>query len=145
MLTANVDNATYRWLDCNNGFTVIEGETEQSFVVSRNGSYAAEVTLNGCTDTTECVDVTVLDIVENTFRGKVSVYPNPTRGTVKITLDRPYPQTQVMVRSVTGQVVQQQQMDYGKELILDINQPRGVYLVTVSSSTYRAVIRVVKQ
>src|SRR5690606_1382106 len=39
-LTSNANGATYQWIDCNNGFAPIFGETNQSFTASANGNYA---------------------------------------------------------------------------------------------------------
>jgi len=75
--TADPVGATYQWLDCNNSFAEISGATNQSYAPGVSGSYAVEVTENGCTDTSAC---TVLDFsgigeLENTL---ISVYPNPS-------------------------------------------------------------------
>ena len=56
-LTAIATNATYQWLDCNNNNTPIIGETNQSFSPTSNGSYAVEVTQNGCTAVSSCYTV----------------------------------------------------------------------------------------
>jgi hypothetical protein len=61
-LTANNINATYSWLDCNNNFSSLLGETNQTFNPLLNGSYAVEVTENGCKDTSICVEYTLCDI-----------------------------------------------------------------------------------
>lgn len=63
-LTADISGGTYQWLDCDNSYAEIMGETNQFFNVSVNGNYAVEVTSNGCTDTTSCVIVDFTGIDE---------------------------------------------------------------------------------
>ena len=87
-LTANATGALYQWLDCNNGNSLLAGETNQSFTATQNGSYAVEVTQNSCVDTSACYAVTTVGILENTFNHEIIVYPNPTYGIVKVDLGK---------------------------------------------------------
>ena len=70
-------DAEYQWINCETN-EWIENATEQEFTPETSGSYACIITLNGCTDTTDCVDVTVgiddIDIISSVC------YPNPTSG-----------------------------------------------------------------
>ncbi len=64
MLTASQTGASYQWLDCDNSFAQITGETGQSFTpASMTGSYAVEIDLSGCVDTSACyyLDQTGID------------------------------------------------------------------------------------
>ena len=63
-LTATQTGATYQWLDCLNGFQPIAGETNQSFTPSNNGSYAIEITVNGCSDTSSCFLIEIIGVDE---------------------------------------------------------------------------------
>lgn len=45
-----------------------------------NRNYAVEVTQNGCTDTSTCVNVTGVGIGETHDQPSVRVFPNPTSG-----------------------------------------------------------------
>ncbi|MFM1810389.1 MAG: hypothetical protein RLZZ382_1614 [Bacteroidota bacterium] len=47
-LTANATGATYQWLDCNKNFTKINNAKSRNYVANSNGTYAVEVTQNGC-------------------------------------------------------------------------------------------------
>lgn len=77
LLTADASGATYQWLDCNNGYALVNGETNQTFTPTITGNYAVEITENGCVDTSACflVDYTGLD---NLSSASVLVYPNPS-------------------------------------------------------------------
>jgi len=55
-LSVAESGATYQWLDCANGNAIITGETNQDFMPTTSGSYAVEVTANGCTLMSTCFD-----------------------------------------------------------------------------------------
>ena len=80
-LTAMATGATFQWLDCGNGFSVISGATNATYIATSNGSYAVQVTQNTCVDTSGCYIVNVLGIKENNVgnRGLLSIYPNPVK------------------------------------------------------------------
>ncbi len=77
-ITANNSNAQYVWVDCNNNFAPIAGETNQTFVPTTNGQYAVELTENGCVDTSSCVTINSVSIEENDIFKSIFIYPNPT-------------------------------------------------------------------
>jgi len=83
---AEATNATYQWLDCANGFAEFTGETGQTFQCQGACYFevAVLVTENGCSDTSDCVILNVLDVNDYTSQESVTVYPNPTGSTLNI-------------------------------------------------------------
>ena len=82
-LTATQTGANYSWVDCNNGNQAIAGATAQTYTVTSNGSYAVIVEQNGCTVTSNCVEITTVgleDIKTELFR----VYPNPASTVINV-------------------------------------------------------------
>ena len=75
-LTADQNNATYQWIDCDNNNSPISGETNQSYTPTVTGNYAVEVTVNGCTSVSECVLVD--------FTGVDELFKPTTKKLVKI-------------------------------------------------------------
>lgn len=63
----------YQWVDCNNNFTPIVGETSSSFYPFFNGNYAVIVTGSGCSDTSICFAYTACD----GFGGDFTVSQDP--------------------------------------------------------------------
>ena len=53
ILTANFNATEYQWVDCNNNFNPIPGDTLQTCILCQtvNGNYAVIVTESGCNDT----------------------------------------------------------------------------------------------
>jgi len=83
-LVAQQAGALYQWLDCNQNLGAIADAQGQSFTLDGLGSYAVEISLQGCKDTTECFVVTGLkDIISNRFL----LYPNPAESMLNIKMD----------------------------------------------------------
>jgi hypothetical protein len=77
-ITANNGDASYQWVDCLNGFSPIDGETNISFTPSTSGEYAVIITENGCQDTSACVSMVVTDILNIETGPPFHIFPNPT-------------------------------------------------------------------
>ena len=145
VITANNSNATYQWLDCDNGNVAISGETGQSFTATANGNYAVKLFENGCTDTSACVSITSVGIDENTFANNVSIYPNPTKGLFTVQLGDIKQQTTVIVYSIVGQKVVYK-IPQTNIVTIDLsNHEDGIYFVKIQNGDIVIIKRVVKQ
>jgi hypothetical protein len=82
-ITANQTGATYQWFNCDSSQLILNA-TNQSFTASVNGNYAVIVSMNGCSDTSACVNINNVGIVESTLNNLFSIYPNPNSGTFVI-------------------------------------------------------------
>ena len=105
VLTANTSGATYQWIDCENGYILIEGENQQTFTPGEDGNYSVIVFQNGCTDTSECFSVTVTGLLVNTFKDKITLYPNPTVGSFTLDLGKIYANAEITITGLDGRVV----------------------------------------
>ena len=144
-LTANNSAASYAWLDCDNNFAAIPGETAQSFTPTENGNYAVALSENGCLDTSACVAVTTVGIIQNTMTENFVVFPNPTDGVVKIVFENDQQELNVSLLSVTGQLLQSKTFTNSATITFEIEGAPGVYFLKLKSSDQEAVIRVVKE
>ena len=144
-LTANASGAAYQWLDCNNGYSVISGENNQSFTPIVTGNYAVELTENGCIDTTACVAISTVGIIENSFGNGLLVYPNPTDGNFSIDLGETYQTITVTLVDMNGKLVQLNIYNEVQLLNLKIEEPAGVYSLVIESGNKKAGIRLVKE
>ena len=82
-LQSNTSNAQYQWLDCDNTFEAINGETNQSFAATYNSNFAVIVTENNCSDTSLCIQISTVGIQNNIY-SVINVYPNPTANLITI-------------------------------------------------------------
>lgn len=63
-LQAEQAGASYQWLDCDNNYSIINGETSQNFSTPNSGSFAVEIELDGCVDTSDCYVIDLADLPE---------------------------------------------------------------------------------
>jgi len=105
-VTANLAGATYQWINCTTGNSIILGETAQAFTATINGDYAVIVTEGGCIDTSACVTINTISLVENALLNNVDIYPNPSNGkfTIAVT-DLPLGTLNVEVVDARGRVL----------------------------------------
>ncbi|MFA7272338.1 MAG: reprolysin-like metallopeptidase [Crocinitomicaceae bacterium] len=78
----------YQWLICSNGFSPIVGANNSSFTPTLNlGSYAVEITKDGCIDTSACFTINQTGL-ENITHSNFTLSPNPTNGSAVLTWDK---------------------------------------------------------
>ena len=141
-LTATTAGATYLWLDCDNNQSVIPGETGQSFTATANGNYAVVVNDGLCSDTSACMNVTGIGLIENTLPLQMSVFPNPSDGSFTVQLGHVYQDVVVEVRDVLGKLIQVQQANGVSNLPIVIEEAAAVYFLTVVADDERGSVRV---
>ena len=79
-LVSSDTSSGYQWLDCNNGFAPLVGETNKVYQFSFNGSFAVELTQNGCVDTSHCMQLTNASINRQIGQNpQFALYPNPVQ------------------------------------------------------------------
>jgi len=141
-ILANASGASYQWLDCDNNFTAIAGETAQSFTATTNGDYAVEVTQNSCIDTSVCVQISTVGINTSTSLSvrNINVYPNPTTGKIVIegeNIER------VEIINPIGQIIKQYTVR-NKSILIDISsQRKGIYFLRITTNNGVVIDKVV--
>ncbi|MCB0401456.1 MAG: T9SS type A sorting domain-containing protein [Flavobacteriales bacterium] len=130
-ITAVAAGATYRWLDCDNGYSVISGEVSQNFIAQSNGNYAVEVTQNGCVDTSSCVSVTGVGIDAYGNGRQVSIYPNPVKDQLTIDWADFNISGQASWYDLTGGLVKSSQIRQAHTIISTSDLANGVYFIEI--------------
>jgi len=145
-ITANATSATYQWLDCNNSFAVIAGETSQSYTAASNGDYAVEVTENGCVDTSACVTILTIGMDDLSELTQVIAYPNPVKDHLVIDLAKEVNQLEVQIFDLTGKVIFSKHYDNTSLVSLDFSMfDSSIYFVhLVTDTNSRNVFRINK-
>ncbi|MEN9639270.1 MAG: hypothetical protein RLZZ262_1138 [Bacteroidota bacterium] len=133
VLTSSEAGAQYQWIDCTNGSIDIPNATNQSYTPTVNGSYAVFVTENGCTDVSECVDVTtIIGVDEQIADLELTMYPNPFTNQLFVTIGG-QGMFEVEVINSLGKVVLRQSMSNAQPL--DVSTlAHGVYTIRVSTN-----------
>jgi hypothetical protein len=138
---------TYRWLDCDNSNVAIVGETAVNYVPITNGNYAVEVTVSGCTDTSACQNITIVDVgVNETVNDPISIYPNPTQNIINVNFGNIQGVVNYTITSIEGRVIEYQQNVTTKDISIDLsNENKGIYLLKIENSTGINVYKIVRQ
>ncbi|MDY0215635.1 MAG: PKD domain-containing protein [Bacteroidales bacterium] len=141
---ANGSGLSYQWLDCDNNFAVLQGETGQSYTAAVNGHYAVEVSENECVGISDCYAITSVGILEDSYENKIVIYPNPTNGKINLDLGQVYAETLVKIYDVYGKLVSQFVFKNENKLEFYINDVNGIYLMDVQSGNQKALMKVIK-
>jgi hypothetical protein len=142
-LTAHQDSAAYQWMDCTSN-TLIPGEVGQDYFPSITGSYAVIVTLNGCTDTTACVELILVSSNEPESQSAIRLYPNPTHGDIHIELPALRENVQMKITDVYGRQLEFITFQQVQSIPFTFDYPQGIYLFHILADGQRKVIQVVK-
>jgi hypothetical protein len=143
-ISANQTGATYQWIDCNNGNSFIAGETNVSYTAITNGDYAVIITNNGCSDTSACVNVSTVGIDQNAIVNQVSMFPNPTKGSVVFQLGN-LKDVSISVFSLTGELVYQKNNINTTSHQLALNNASGFYIVNVVANGESQQFKLIKE
>jgi predicted dienelactone hydrolase len=128
-LEAIQTGATYQWVDCDNNYSAIAGETNQTFAPQFDGNYAVEITLNGCSATSNCYNVQSASLDEESGDLFFSLYPNPSNGSFVIESSSTY---NIQIFDALGSIVHESKIISGKNNI-DILLNTGVYFWKASA------------
>jgi hypothetical protein len=144
-LTANQSGATYQWIDCNNGNTAIAGETNQSYTATTNGSYAAVVSINGCSDTTACTTFSTIGINE-TESTEIVIFPNPSSGLFTVNSAKTNNVVSYTIKSLEGKTIVENQLISSPIFNLDLStQAKGIYFVSIETKEQTLLYRIIKE
>ncbi|MCE3296122.1 MAG: hypothetical protein K0R65_1836 [Crocinitomicaceae bacterium] len=124
------NNAVYQWLDCDNSLAPIPGASAISYVPSLDGSYAVAITKNSCTDTSQCVDFTLSGLEEDILT-YISIYPNPTEGTLYITPVYGDEKYSFRILNVIGQEIVFRELHTSSNIEISFDAAPGCYYLEI--------------
>jgi hypothetical protein len=139
LLTARALNATYQWINCSKNYTIIDTATKRSFVAPKNEMYGVIITQNGCTDTSDCIQVT------NAKTIPISAYnfeinPNPNKGTFTLKSNIHTPVSIAIFNSV-GAIIYEKQNVTANDLKIELNQKAGIYHVRIKDDNNSTIAK----
>jgi hypothetical protein len=127
-ITSNYSFGTFEWMDCSVN-SIIANETNSLYTADQNGSYAAIISMIGCTDTTECINISGIGFEENTTVD-FNVYPNPTQGNITINVSNAL-NALVEIIDINGKVIKAKQVNHTINTFDLSNYENGIYFVKV--------------
>jgi hypothetical protein len=143
-LTANQSGATYRWLDCNNNYSVIAGETGVSYTATANGDYAVEISMPPCVDTSACENINNVGINQLDSE-TISIYPNPTSNSFTVELEEVNNSFNYKVITITGKALITKTDVSNKKFTIDLSkESKGIYFLEVEMNELIQTFKVIK-
>mgnify|MGYP000138541075 CR=1 FL=1 len=132
-LSANAEDAIYQWLDCDNDYEIIDEEVSKDFIPEVNGNYAVMVTEDGCTDTSECIAISMIGHDEYTIQSFFTIYPNPSDDDIRINFRTNLVGNHtIFIHDILGQEVYRNENITGQSLEIKKEQLGvGVYILSV--------------
>lgn len=140
-ISANANGATYQWFDCDSNSPII-GETGQSFVPSANGNYAVIVTINNCSDTSNCVNYLTTGLRTNNQNQQAKIYPIP--GSTDIFIETNFSSGSIKLLNTLGQELIVSQITSQKEKMDIRSLAKGIYFVKIVSGNNQIIKKIIK-
>lgn len=136
-ISASPGGATYQWLNCS-GNTVVSGASQQSYTPTTSGSYSVIITKNGCSDTSNCVTMSVsLDELEAS--NSIQIFPNPFSNKIQIDLKNSFSgkQTSLQIMTIHGKEVYRINSISDSKIELNMEEMEaGIYIIKISNSSF---------
>jgi len=136
---------TYQWVDCNNNFTPIAGETNAIFTTQNSGYYGVEVTLNNCSVISDCFTITsTVGIDGFGTQYAIHLFPNPTTNYLTISLEG-IDFVDIVIVDIKGKVLLQQSGLFDQDRVNLSGCVAGIYFVKIMTPEGSREIRITKQ
>lgn len=132
----NLTGANYQWVDCDNGNSIIAGETDTSYTATVNGNYGVMINQNGCISISSCVFIDVTEIAGNNNAFGIKIYPNPTKGILNIYFGSDLNNVNIVIENTIGQKVYESKSNQVKGTVLSIDLEKysnGFYFIKINN------------
>ncbi|GAO31519.1 T9SS type A sorting domain-containing protein [Geofilum rubicundum] len=146
VLTAQMADVAYQWVNCEESFEPIEGAIAQSFNAVSSGSYAVIVSQHGCSLRSDCHMVVGSSLTGEQYQQGISVYPNPTSGRLTLQFEKVVGELRVRLFSLDGKLMTITEGFGTQQVDLQLNGlAAGVYLLEVERDGQLSKVKVVKK
>jgi PKD repeat protein len=145
-LTANATSATYQWLNCSTGYSVITGQTDQTFTPIVSGYYAVEITESICVDTSTCYHVIIGGIDDFSNDNLYELFPNPASDYIELKFTNAGNEDiQLNICNTFGVVIKSEMIKQKQQRINIGDLSNGVYMISIRSKDYTENRRLIIQ
>ena len=135
--------ATYQWLDCNNGYTVVNGETSSYLSQSLSGAFALEITQGYCIDTTLCYATNTFTTNEYNPLNDIVVYTDYASNMVTVTTSN-IEYYQIVLYDMLGHLVQSTIPESSSDFTFALPEVSGVYILEIQTAKGRKQFKMIK-
>ncbi len=123
----------YQWLSCDNNYSIISNEISNVYIPNNHGRYAVElVSSYNCIDTSSCYYTTTsIFNINKDFQNEISLYPNPSNGSVNINFDNEEEFILIKIENLLGENVFSREYHNTKNINLQLNVSTGIYTLQI--------------
>lgn len=143
VLSSDQSGASYQWLDCNNSFAILNGESGQSFTAVSDGNYAVQISLNNCTDTSSCFNIIGTVAQSQGEIGKFSLFPNPAKNEFYIQIPEQNDPLLIEILGLDGRLHYTMECKSGGLIPVQFGESKGIYVVRIKSMNSLQAIKLV--
>jgi len=125
--------AQLQWINCIDN-TAISGATNQSYTATASGSYAVVVNNTFCSDTSQCLNVTITGLDASISENSISIFPNPTNNILTIEFNAAVNETinSLTIYNMLGQV---ELIESNGKVEVDVSTLQaGVYFIKINTN-----------
>ncbi len=145
VLEAAAVDARFQWINCADNQPIAD-ETASQFIPEESGEYAVIVEQSGCSDTSDCVQVDIVNSIGDANSLSVRVFPNPASSVVSVSAESSFRDIRVKVLNIQGQTLLSETGVNTSSLDLNLSRlPAGLYLVEVEADGQRGIVRMLKE
>ena len=145
-LTADQTGASYQWLDCDNSFSIIAGETGQSFIPTVNGNYAVIISSGTCSDTSICMMMNSVGVNDLSSVSDLKIYPNPIENRLAIDLTMIQGQVSMKITGAMGELVYTATLNGGVQRFVNTEKwAQGIYLLKLGTDRENKSVSILKR
>ncbi|MRX41285.1 T9SS type A sorting domain-containing protein [Flavobacterium sp. LC2016-23] len=142
ILSSNMPNATYQWIDCANNNAVIPGAVNQTYTPATSGTYSVVITSGSCSVTSDCIKVTTLGRTDFDPVSNLRVYPNPSHDVFNIEADTA---AKIEVYDSLGKEIRTENINEGTSKLDMSSYPTGLYFLKITNeNNQRKTVKIVK-
>lgn len=144
LMGSQTPNATYQWINCAT-LQPIAGATSVNYVATVDGDYAVVITVNGCSDTSNCLTFSTVGVNEQEAAGYLQLMPNPATDVIRIgNFNEEMYNSVVVITDMQGRIVRDGTLTSPELHIMEL--PAGMYIVTITTPVHhRYQTRLIKQ
>jgi hypothetical protein len=146
LVSNQVMATSFQWVDCNDNYKPIPGETSQHFKPMVNGNYAVLITRDSCSEYSACYNYQIVSIDEFD-QGALTLFPNPTKDVLTVDFGTAFEgEGEIVIYNAAGQVVIHKPGATEAETKVSLaGLPAGVYAVKARTGNRYLHSKVVKE
>ena len=140
-LEARALNATFQWVNCDQGYLDVIGATNAVFVPQNGGAFAVRISQNGCSGISSCRSIVVVGILEEQSSVPFQVYPNPSREFLHLNLSEQIDDAIIELLTMKGELIFSHKFPTSGISVRTSDLPAGLYLLKVTTQNQSWVHR----